>query len=147
MDWGKTYELYPPIFNNPVKDVYHDEKSFCCYCYSCCMLCLRRRGINRRKKTVSNNESNSNEQIGGDASTAKADSAPVAAVAPAKDGKALIEGSDCRTCHKDAEKLIGPSYAEVAKNTRPMMPTSKCLQKNHQRRTGCVGRNTNGSPC
>jgi cytochrome c len=67
------------------------------------------------KKPVSNNESNSNEQIGGEASTAKADSATVAQVAPAKDGKALIEGSDCRTCHKDAEKLIGPSYAEVAK--------------------------------
>jgi cytochrome c len=32
-----------------------------------------------------------------------------------KDGKALLEASDCRTCHKDKEKLIGPAYAEVAK--------------------------------
>ena len=32
-----------------------------------------------------------------------------------KDGKALIEASDCRTCHKDNEKLIGPAYKEVAK--------------------------------
>lgn len=32
-----------------------------------------------------------------------------------KDGKALIEASDCRTCHKDNEKLIGPAYTEVAK--------------------------------
>jgi len=33
---------------------------------------------------------------------------------PDKDGKALIEASDCRTCHKDDAKLIGPAYKEVA---------------------------------
>ncbi len=32
-----------------------------------------------------------------------------------KDGKVLIEGSDCRTCHKDDTKLIGPAYKDVAK--------------------------------
>lgn len=43
---------------------------------------------------------------------------PAKAEAPAvakKDGKALIEGSDCRTCHKDDAKLIGPAYQDVAK--------------------------------
>lgn len=30
------------------------------------------------------------------------------------DGLALIEGADCLTCHKTDEKLIGPSYQEVA---------------------------------
>ena len=39
---------------------------------------------------------------------------PAPAVAK-KDGKALIEGSDCRTCHKDDAKLIGPAYKDVAK--------------------------------
>ncbi len=34
--------------------------------------------------------------------------------APAKDGLALINGSDCRTCHKDDVKLIGPAYKDVA---------------------------------
>ena len=29
-------------------------------------------------------------------------------------GKELIAQSDCLTCHKEQEKLIGPSYAEVA---------------------------------
>ena len=29
-------------------------------------------------------------------------------------GYALITGSDCLSCHKDNEKLVGPSYAEVA---------------------------------
>lgn len=46
------------------------------------------------------------------------EAAPAAAEAPVvakKDGKALIEGSDCRTCHKDDAKLIGPSYQDVAK--------------------------------
>ena len=32
-----------------------------------------------------------------------------------KDGKALIEGSNCRICHKDDSKLIGPAYQDVAK--------------------------------
>jgi cytochrome c len=75
------------------------------------------------KPAVSNNESNGNSQIGGASEPAAAapapavaETAPVAAAAPAgKDGKALIEGSDCRTCHKDDAKLIGPSYKEVAK--------------------------------
>jgi cytochrome c len=38
-----------------------------------------------------------------------------APVVAKKDGKALIEASDCRTCHKDDQKLIGPAYKEVAK--------------------------------
>lgn len=29
-------------------------------------------------------------------------------------GKALIEKSDCLTCHKDDVRIIGPSYKEVA---------------------------------
>ncbi len=44
------------------------------------------------------------------------EAAPVEAPAVAKkDGKALIEASDCRTCHKDDAKLIGPAYQDVAK--------------------------------
>jgi cytochrome c len=77
-------------------------------------------------KPVSNNESNANSQIGGSTEPAAAAPAPAtdaAAPAPAaeattaaagKDGKALIEGSDCRTCHQDAAKLIGPAYKDVA---------------------------------
>ncbi|HRN57131.1 MAG TPA: c-type cytochrome [Agriterribacter sp.] len=42
--------------------------------------------------------------------------APAAAApAPSKDGKALIAGSDCLACHAETNKLVGPSYAEVAK--------------------------------
>ncbi len=29
-------------------------------------------------------------------------------------GLALIEGSDCRTCHQNDTRVIGPSYKEVA---------------------------------
>jgi cytochrome c len=44
------------------------------------------------------------------------EAAPAEAPALAKkDGKALIEASDCRTCHKDDAKLIGPAYQDVAK--------------------------------
>ncbi|PZU84065.1 MAG: cytochrome C [Chryseobacterium sp.] len=30
------------------------------------------------------------------------------------EGKSLVEGSDCLGCHKVDEKMIGPSYKEVA---------------------------------
>lgn len=49
-----------------------------------------------------------------EAAPAKEEAAAAPVVAK-KDGKALIEGSDCRTCHKDDSKLIGPAYKEVAK--------------------------------
>jgi len=31
-----------------------------------------------------------------------------------KKGLALVAGSDCLTCHKTSEKLIGPAYKDVA---------------------------------
>ncbi len=78
---------------------------------------------------ISNNDSNGNSQIGGE-TTDPANSNPqtpatssdtsragatTTAAAGGKDGKALIEASDCRTCHHDKDKLIGPAYVEVAK--------------------------------
>lgn len=33
---------------------------------------------------------------------------------PIAEGKLLIEGSDCLGCHKLNERLIGPSYKEIA---------------------------------
>lgn len=82
------------------------------------------------KKPISNNEENRNSQIGGEtsappattpavttpATTPDTTSKPVAVAQPAgKDGAKLIEGSDCRTCHKNDVKLIGPAYKDVAK--------------------------------
>jgi cytochrome c len=94
-------------------------------CYAC------GGGSSETSTPVSNNEENKNSQIGGEsaspapaapaadtaAAQAPAAEAPAtAAAAPAgKDGKALIEASDCRTCHQDAAKVIGPSYVDVAK--------------------------------
>lgn len=95
-------------------------------CYACGS------GTSESSTPVSNNEGNKNSQIGVEstspvpatpsADTAAASQAPAAevpataAAAPAgKDGKALIEASDCRTCHQDAVKVIGPAYTDVAK--------------------------------
>jgi cytochrome c len=87
-------------------------------------------GSSESSTPVSNNEANTNSQIGGEAATttpapATADTAAAApapaaeatatAAASGKDGKALIEASDCRTCHQDAAKVIGPAYMDVAK--------------------------------
>ncbi|MGC1244434.1 MAG: c-type cytochrome [Chryseosolibacter sp.] len=32
-----------------------------------------------------------------------------------KQGQALVDGSDCKTCHHPTNKLIGPAHTEVAK--------------------------------
>ena len=87
-------------------------------------------GSSESSTPVSNNEANTNSQIGGAAATTAPATADTAAAAPApapaaeapaaattsgKDGKALIEASDCRTCHQDAAKVIGPAYVDVAK--------------------------------
>lgn len=37
-----------------------------------------------------------------------------AAAAGEHEGKTLIAGMDCLTCHKEDAKLVGPSYQEVA---------------------------------
>lgn len=62
---------------------------------------------------------NVNPQINEGHATAVASAAGTAgatpAAAPAKDGKALIAGSDCLACHQEKTKLVGPSYEEVAK--------------------------------
>src|SRR4051812_31081524 len=36
-------------------------------------------------------------------------------VSSSSKGAQLIAGSDCLSCHKEKEKLIGPAYADVAK--------------------------------
>lgn len=46
-----------------------------------------------------------------------------------KDGKALIEASDCLTCHKDDAKLIGPAYQEVAKKYENTKANIKMLSE------------------
>ena len=40
--------------------------------------------------------------------------APKVLTDPIAEGKSLVEGSDCLGCHKLDERLIGPSYKEVA---------------------------------
>ena len=40
--------------------------------------------------------------------------APKVVTDPIAEGKTLVEGSDCLGCHKLDERLIGPSYKEVA---------------------------------
>lgn len=44
--------------------------------------------------------------------TAKMETA--AATTPEEQGKQLVEGADCLSCHKIDAKLVGPSYQDVA---------------------------------
>lgn len=76
------------------------------FCYACGS------GPAEEKKPISLSV---NPQIGAaQQKSASTDSGAVAA-APAANGKALLEASDCRACHHDKDKLVGPAYAEVAK--------------------------------
>ena len=36
------------------------------------------------------------------------------AATPEAEGKALVEGADCLSCHKMDAKLVGPSYQDIA---------------------------------
>jgi len=60
--------------------------------------------------SCSKNENSGNKDV------LKEEPEPIAKVVtdPIAEGKSLIEGSDCLGCHKLDEKLIGPSYKEVA---------------------------------
>ena len=54
---------------------------------------------------------------GGDQKTQESEtetSTSVASESSELKGKQLIEASDCLSCHKEQEKLIGPSYVAVA---------------------------------
>ncbi|ATL45992.1 cytochrome C [Chitinophaga caeni] len=35
-------------------------------------------------------------------------------VAPQQSGQELMDGSDCKTCHKPESKLVGPSFKDIA---------------------------------
>ncbi|UQB70248.1 c-type cytochrome [Epilithonimonas zeae] len=49
-----------------------------------------------------------------DVIAAEPEPTPKVVIDPIAEGKSLIEGSDCLGCHKLDEKMIGPSYKEVA---------------------------------
>lgn len=44
-----------------------------------------------------------------------------------EEGKSLVAKSDCLTCHKTDVKLIGPSYAEVARRYAPISQSKEIL--------------------
>lgn len=67
-----------------------------------------------QNNTDSIHAANSDEEV------KKADSiessAPAVSIANSSDkGAQLIVQSDCRNCHKEQEKLIGPAFADIAK--------------------------------
>ena len=44
-------------------------------------------------------------------------------------GKALTQAMDCKACHKEAEKSIGPSYKAISKKYKRMKKSASYLQK------------------
>ncbi len=61
-------------------------------------------------------------------------------------GLEFINASDCRTCHADDTKLIGPAYKDVAAKYENTEPNRKMLaEKNNKRRTRRLGRNSDGT--
>lgn len=60
--------------------------------------------------SCSKNENSGNQDV----ITSEPEPAPKVVTDPIAEGQSLIEGSDCVGCHKLDEKMIGPSYKEVA---------------------------------
>ena len=60
--------------------------------------------------SCSKNENSGNKDL----TTSEPEPAPKVVTDPIAEGQSLIEGSDCLGCHKLDEKMIGPSYKEVA---------------------------------
>ncbi|WP_312768375.1 c-type cytochrome [Epilithonimonas sp.] len=60
--------------------------------------------------SCSKNENSGNKDV----IASESEPAPKVVTDPIAEGKSLIEGSDCLGCHKLDEKMIGPSYKEVA---------------------------------
>ncbi|WP_273567293.1 ThuA domain-containing protein [Maribacter halichondriae] len=50
-------------------------------------------------------------------------------VSAAVTGKALTQGMDCKACHKEAEKSIGPSYKDIAQKYKNDRRATGYLQK------------------
>lgn len=70
---------------------------------------------------VLNNDSETELSVyyhpGFDQEMAGGETEPKAAVAegPIMEGKQLIENSDCKTCHNETKKTVGPAYIDIAK--------------------------------
>lgn len=60
------------------------------------------------KKEAANEDSGYDEYEGGDEATNSSETDLVAL------GKALVDGSDCNTCHHPTNKIVGPAHADVA---------------------------------
>jgi len=60
--------------------------------------------------SCSKNENSGNKDV----IASEPEPAPKVVTDPIAEGQSLIEGSDCLGCHKLDEKMIGPSYKEVA---------------------------------
>ncbi|MDP9954849.1 cytochrome c [Epilithonimonas hungarica] len=60
--------------------------------------------------SCSKNESSGNKDV----IATEPEAAPKVVTDPIAEGQSLIEGSDCLGCHKLNERMIGPSYKEVA---------------------------------
>jgi cytochrome c len=59
-------------------------------------------------------ESNDTADTAATEETQPAASAPADQATLVAEGKTLVEGSDCRACHANDQRLVGPAYNEVA---------------------------------
>ena len=70
----------------------------------------------------STNQESSTDAVLGDSAagtktpdSAKENSNTISIMTSTDEGAALIVKNDCRNCHKEREKLIGPAFSEIAK--------------------------------
>jgi cytochrome c len=59
--------------------------------------------------------SKTENKVSEDYGTPDESAAPVASVDVIVQGESLVKASDCKTCHHQTNKIIGPSHTDVAK--------------------------------
>ena len=85
--------------------------------FTAILLSLTITSCSEKKEQVAEQQptTESNTMIEEPKPAASADTASTTAAAkPEDEGKALVEGADCLSCHKVDSKLVGPSYQDVA---------------------------------
>ena len=85
--------------------------------FTAILLSLTITSCSEKKEQVAEQQptTESNTMIEEPKPAASADAASTTAAAkPEDEGKALVEGADCLSCHKVDSKLVGPSYQDVA---------------------------------
>ena len=78
------------------------------------LICACNNNNNQNSSTESHNDTNSNANLSSGTDNSAANAGIDTTASNSSPGLALMKSSNCLTCHKIDQKVIGPAYTEVA---------------------------------